>query len=1141
MVVEPGSQAIDGRRASVPRFADWPAAQRNAPFQADISPESNPATRFAGVVTPRREHDSLGSFRMKRFEKFSGSPHSEGPEIPFFKEVHLRAHGNRGWMVAALIVLLAMTAYAGTTGKISGVVTDAKTGQPLPGVAVSVEGSVLGALTDEEGRYVILNVPVGAYTVKASIVGYTAVRLTNVGVSADLTTYENFDLSEQAVEMQPITVTAQRPLVLQDQTSSMRIVREEDVQNLPTRGYQDVVSLQAGVVSYQDNPGTRQRGGRENTNAATLSIRGGRRSEVAYFIDGFSQQDPVTGLSTTQINQNAIQEIAVTTGGFNAEYGWVSSGAVNVTTKEGFPKFGGGIDLVTDNFMSKSYDYNVYAGHFSGPIGIGGKDKGSFFVSGERRWQADRSPHAFTEDALGTHRLPNNSMSGYSWQGKVTIDVTPSIKWRSGVLGSHDDWSEYLHSYLFNSEHSPRYLDKNNSLFTQINHTVNPRTFYTASVNYFVTERERGDGRHFSDLLAYARPVSNPQFFTGNLFWSYDNMFPSRLDSSFVEVNGEEVLVIDTVRTTPQDPKAVYIETPTRYSLVRAIIDSSTNPNTVAYSNLPDFGLSPFEVYDSVWTGDVLERVDTVWGRGFMAVSGGDEGHVFEDYLHRKSSYYGLKFDLTSQVHRLHEMKFGLEFQRHTLRYYQSYFPHNIHGWWTVNVTEENGTVDTSVVNAGLKDVNHYGYDLFNRESDTLSEGTDARNPITFAAYVQDKFEWEGLVLNAGLRLDYFNANTDRLRDPTTPLAFGTPNRLDDEDFIDTKAEVRLSPRLGVGFPISDRSSFHFSYGKFFQRPDLENLYMSRDLLARMLEESPYFLLLANPNLAPEKTTAYEVGYTQQFGDYTRLDLTAFHKDIEDLTVAATQNAFVEGSQTSFGTFRNADYGSVRGFEVGIKMLRNHGVQLDGSYTLQYAKGTGSWPQTQYNIVWQNQNSPRYANPLDYDQRHKFTGSVDIRSGPKEGPKMGDFYPLERAGVNFTVSAGSGNPYTLVLLWNEISQAAGAPDPRTSINANYGPWTYRVDMKANRTLRVGRTDLDLYLWVLNLFDRDNVISVYESTGRPNTTAWLNTEEGQKYVQDNANPTEMSGLTGEELYLLKELNPLNYDTPRQVRFGVRMNF
>ena len=94
--------------------------------------------------------------------------------------------------------------------------------------------------------------------------------------------------------------------------------------------------MSAGVVAnYKSPPTLNLRGNREATNAPTLNIRGGRQGDVAYFVDGFSQQDPLTNLSTTAINNNAIEQISISTGGFNAEYGWVSSGAINVTTKEG--------------------------------------------------------------------------------------------------------------------------------------------------------------------------------------------------------------------------------------------------------------------------------------------------------------------------------------------------------------------------------------------------------------------------------------------------------------------------------------------------------------------------------------------------------------------------------------------------------------------------------------------------------------------------------------------------------------------------------------------------------------------------------------------------------------------------------------
>src|SRR5262249_22685268 len=140
---------------------------------------------------------------------------------------------------------------------------------------------------------------------------------------------------------------------------------------------------------------------REANNGPTLILRGGRPNETAYFVDGFSQQDPLTGNSTTAINNNAIEEVVLLNGGFNAEYGRIMSGVVNVITKEGAERYSGSLEGVTDNltgtgeklFNSRVYDYNIYDGAFGGPL-VPGKDYGSFYLSGQRRWQRDRSPRA---------------------------------------------------------------------------------------------------------------------------------------------------------------------------------------------------------------------------------------------------------------------------------------------------------------------------------------------------------------------------------------------------------------------------------------------------------------------------------------------------------------------------------------------------------------------------------------------------------------------------------------------------------------------------------------------------------------------------------------------------------------------------
>lgn len=440
-----------------------------------------------------------------------------------------------------LAVLTASVAHAaGTTGKLAGIVKDAASGLPLPAANVIVVGTTMGAASNEDGSYTILNVPAGTYNVQATVIGYTPVIMNDVLVTPDFTTTLDFSLTPTVVmTVEPVEVTSERPLIQRDATSSVRILEGKDYENLPTRGYQDAVSVQSGVVgSLGSARGDIQ--GNESTNNPILFVRGGRANEVSYFVDGFSQQDPLTGYSTTSINTNAVQQVVVHTGGFNAEYGRIMSGAVNVVTKEGGSEYFGSIDVVTDNLGgdwvgTKKYDYNVYDVALGGPL-IPGNSSISFFASGERRWYGDRSPRKFNTDVvpegapaeLREGILPNNHLSGYTWQGKLDWKVSPSTSLKFGTLGSSDDWQEYLHTYAFVIERTPRYEDRNQSYFGTLTQSFGPNTFADFKVNFFKTDRIRGDGIAFDNLLEYARygnvdgelqPVGNPRFDETTLFW----------------------------------------------------------------------------------------------------------------------------------------------------------------------------------------------------------------------------------------------------------------------------------------------------------------------------------------------------------------------------------------------------------------------------------------------------------------------------------------------------------------------------------------------------------------------------------------------------------------------------------------------
>ncbi|MBC6949776.1 carboxypeptidase-like regulatory domain-containing protein, partial [candidate division KSB1 bacterium] len=139
-------------------------------------------------------------------------------------------------------------AFAGTTGKISGVVREKDTRNPLPGVNVIVLGTTLGAATDANGRYFILHVPPGTYSVKASSMGYQATTISNVKVSVDLTSTVNFDLASTVLETgEAVEIVAQRPLIQKDGVTTMQVVEADVVENMVADDFKDVLTLNSGV------------------------------------------------------------------------------------------------------------------------------------------------------------------------------------------------------------------------------------------------------------------------------------------------------------------------------------------------------------------------------------------------------------------------------------------------------------------------------------------------------------------------------------------------------------------------------------------------------------------------------------------------------------------------------------------------------------------------------------------------------------------------------------------------------------------------------------------------------------------------------------------------------------------------------
>ena len=221
-------------------------------------------------------------------------------------------------ILTIVLILLPILMFGQTSGKISGKVADAD-GNPLQGANIIVEGTSLGSASDQTGAFVILDVPVGTYTVRCDYIGFSAMKISNVSVSSGLTTLQDFGLEKSAIEGEVVEVRAERPIINKNSTNTTRIIDTETIENLPLRGVESIVALQTGTVSDDGN----------------IYVRGSRAGDIAYYVDGVYMNNAYTLDNTSTVSNSAMEEIQFQSGGFSAEYGNINGGIVNTSTKVG--------------------------------------------------------------------------------------------------------------------------------------------------------------------------------------------------------------------------------------------------------------------------------------------------------------------------------------------------------------------------------------------------------------------------------------------------------------------------------------------------------------------------------------------------------------------------------------------------------------------------------------------------------------------------------------------------------------------------------------------------------------------------------------------------------------------------------------
>ena len=999
----------------------------------------------------------------------------------------------------------AVPVFGQTTGKIRGVVLDGKTGEPLPYANVVVEETVLGASADLSGEYIIVNVPVGSWTVTASMLGYASMKVEDVRISVDMTTTVKFKLEPSAIRGEEVVVRAKRPIIQRDVTSSSKRMSGKEITKMPVSDYRDVVALQSGAV---ETGGSRSGG---------LHIRGGRTDEVVYIVDGINTTDPVYGVSGAILDNNAIQEMLVISGGFDAEYGNAMSGVVNVVTQEGKSKHEGRLKYTTDQsfpegthlhntekLFDQGYNFglNDIGMTFGGPLPW--IKKASFFSSGGYKKYDAYLPGSDSRETKGTLKL--------AW--RLSNDLKATLSSNYAYKDYHWYWHEFSRGAWIDD--IPRRERGNSQVNLKLTHSISPKTFYTINVGRFETYwKNRGqNGRHYNDFSEIGTRLPwvsvakdslwyNPETKKWKDGWSEERAWMWFYEN--IRGLGKWTPDVGWQWNKDADPEdIVEALTNRRYETGTYFIGTKVPDGDEIIDTLNDtlfiyhhkFDLDKYIAdVDKFIAGSIDEDEIEPSGNMYWTRYNRDEWRRFYYYSYpmwhdRNTTRYSVDLKLTSQINRYNEVKLGGNVEIH-----------NLH------------LTDISFTNANPY-IDYY-----------------EKKPLTVAAYISDKIEYEDMVLNLGLRGDYFDPKSDFYIYLDSLEAGKEP----------AEPKYQFSPRIGISYAVSDKSVMFANYGHFFQPLNFADIY--QNLNADITSGWPR---IGNPNLPPQKEIMYEGGLKYAFSHDMCAEITAYFKDVKTLLTERQMTTIFHKKLATYTVYELHDFALVKGIDLIFTKRAPRFLSGSITYSFQSAKGTGSSSSEAFYFYYYyggTGNPPQREYPLEFDITHTVKTNLNLYLPEKWGPSVRGMNPLSDLNTNLQFMFYTGPPYTPEDQKGSILEIGSKRLPAVS----------SIDMRVDKEISLGGLDFSLFGIVLNLLNTKNVLDVYKFSGLPDddgdppkwdektyTNAYNQKKDYYKKAYGWNSPKEMfdADYANWQRYCS---NPAYYGNPRIIRVGIELKF
>jgi outer membrane receptor protein involved in Fe transport len=972
----------------------------------------------------------------------------------------------------ALLFVLPSAAAAQGTGQIRGQVINAQTGEPIPGVNVVVVGTQRGAATNEDGNYAITNVPVGTQEVRASLVGFTDVTKTDVLVTIDQATRVDFSLKQEVVEGEEVVVQAERDIMKKEVSGSQQVITSEEVLEAPVRELDNFLSKQAGV-------------------SENLSIRGGAVGQTGTIINGITFTSERFSSPDAAVPLSAIDQVSVTSGGFTAEHGNFRSGLIEITTKAGqSDAYHGRIDLSINNPHQKRFGRSLYdtQNYYLRPK----LDPDVAFVGTGEAWSDDPRLQKQYQEFRGWNTLaeqynqgkaPENQASPldlYMWNAWTytveppfekleaegyTIPEEKKQKIRDHaheLEGSSPDWnvdfgfggpvplvSEFLGDATFYLSHQSR------------------KDQYTQPVARDAVDRS-------TTMLSIQSNLSSSLQLTLHGLYKTSTGVLDVIKSHHYPSNLGQMMPADNVSNSSYMPSGQYLYFPGVFTpldhtsgmlgldLRHAIGSntfwelsiSGTQRSARAAPPWAKAGLGFDEFFEKGYNSRSSEPVITFGPiklneqpYGFSSGNQVVDGFNFNNYEqpygsteHRfaqvgpswfdstDTQQVKARFDVSSQVTFHHMLKGGVE-----VRY--SNLNHDMRSAWFGH----------------LRGNFTYFWD---------------REPLTAGIYVQDQIEYEGMVANIGLRADYYDPGG---KWPTGEVfsqkAYGTGgqrenlfNRWAQQDILEpVETHLVWSPRLGLSFPVTERTKFFFNYGHFRSPAPWQQMFSVRQRPRVGLYD------LGNPNLAPPRTIAYETGVEYNLLDQYLIRLSGYYKDITG------QSGSVEYTNrtgtVNYDSWENNNYQDILGLELSVNKRYGEWTSGWANFDLRYEKSGLTGRSDFFEDPSKSEQAGLYSGQESrFLPRPQFTGNIRLHTPDDWGPSAGGTHPFGGWMLSVLPTWQAGPYFT----WNPLGKRHFQNNLQWSTSSFW-------DMRFSKRFETAGAEIQAYVEVSNVFNARGVL------------------------------------------------------------------